>query len=419
MRQMDQRRLGLQVLEEGGLTGELIDEVIEQLIPFYEQAAVSPEIDRFGKPEVFKVNTDENFEQTRDLDRKGHHADPVRRDPAHITNRFYDHHRSLFESRIELGKVRECHGDLHLGNIFFTEPPVIFDCIEFNERFRCSDIAADLGFLAMDLDFRGLPELAHHFITVYGKRSGDRDLPEIIDFYRCYRAYVRGKIACFTAADPSLDDAQRADQIDLARRYFALAHRYAGNPRRPVLAVVFGLMGTGKTSLVSFLRDTFGWSTFNSDTIRKEIAGVGTITRVYVPYNAGLYSPEMNRRTFDTMYDQAALRLRAGQSVVLDGSFKARDERARATAAAEACGADIIFINTTCEPEEQRRRLLKREAGNPNGSDGRVELIENQRRDFEPPHPDRTDLFVTVATDGPKDQNRQRLVANLQERGLV
>ncbi len=227
MRQLDGRRLGPEVLEAGELTGDLIDAVVDKLVPFYQQADTGPGIDNFGQPEEFKINTDENFAQTanfvgRALDRQ--HYEDIRE----YTKRFFVINRELFLRRVSQGRIRDCHGDLHLGNIFFEQEPTIFDCIEFNERFRYSDIAVDLAFFFMDLEFRGHRDLAQHFLDSYVERSGDHELPQLMDFYCCYRAYVRGKIACFTSADPALDSEARKDQIGLARSYFELAHQYAG-----------------------------------------------------------------------------------------------------------------------------------------------------------------------------------------------
>ncbi|MGW8266795.1 MAG: phosphotransferase [Longimicrobiales bacterium] len=226
MRQLDQELLGPRVLETGRLTVARIDALVEVLVPFYEKARTGPEVSRWGRPEVFKFTTDENFEQTA-----GNVGEAISRSAYDLirsfTDTFFETRRDLFERRIAEGRIRECHGDLHLGNIFFLDEPVVFDCIEFNDRLSCTDVAADLGFLAMDLEFRGKPELAQRVIDRFVEGSGDLDLPEIVVFYSCYRAYVRGKIACFTAADPALDEGARRDQIQLASRYFNLALRYA------------------------------------------------------------------------------------------------------------------------------------------------------------------------------------------------
>ncbi len=227
MHQLDQELLGPRVLAAGKLTVEKIDAVVDLLVPFYQRAATGPGVDEYGTMEVVKFNTDENFQQT--AANVGTALSRTRyEDIMSFTNAFYRERKELFQRRIAQGRIRECHGDLHLGNIFFDDPPVIFDCIEFNERFRCSDVAVDLAFLVMDLDFRDRPGLAQRVVDRYVERSGDEELRGLMDFYACYRAYVRGKIACLTAADPALDEEGRAAQLTLARRYFRLAHRYAG-----------------------------------------------------------------------------------------------------------------------------------------------------------------------------------------------
>ena len=226
MRQLDQSLLGPMVFERGELTVEKIESVVDTLVPFYRAANTGPGVDEFGSIGTVKFNTDENFEQTARyvgvaLPRTSY--DEIRA----FTDRFYEERGDLFQRRIAQGWIRECHGDLHLANIFFEDPPVIFDCIEFNERFRCSDVAVDLAFLVMDLDFRGVPELGERVVDRYVEQSSDKGFLDLADFYSCYRAYVRGKIACFTSDDPALGETARGAQLRLARRYFDLAHHYA------------------------------------------------------------------------------------------------------------------------------------------------------------------------------------------------
>jgi uncharacterized protein len=226
MHQLDQRLLGPAVLEAGALTAEKIDGVVDLLVPFYQQVATGPGVDGYGTMEVVRFNTDENFQQTAPF--VGAAIPPADYEAIMAyTNAFYRERGDLFQRRVEQGRVRECHGDLHLANIFFQDPPVIFDCIEFNERFRCSDVAVDLAFLVMDLDFQGCPELARRVVERYVEQSGDHELEELIGFYACYRAYVRGKIACLTSADPGMDPEARKGQLAVAGRYFNLALRYA------------------------------------------------------------------------------------------------------------------------------------------------------------------------------------------------
>jgi len=137
--------------------------------------------------------------------------------------------REIFERRVAEGRVRDCHGDLHSANICLTDEIAIFDCIEFNEGLRCTDIAADLAFLAMDLDFHNLRDLSNFFVDRYISCSGDDGLREMLNFYKCYRAYVRGKIGLLTAADNGVGRAEKSMALKMAQHYFQLAEEYTGH----------------------------------------------------------------------------------------------------------------------------------------------------------------------------------------------
>ncbi len=417
MRQLDESLLGSEVLARGELAEAHMDALVDILVPFYRDAATGEGIDQYGTVEAVKFNTDENFSQTKDYAGKLLSTERYK----HIrrwTNTFYEKNAALFERRIAEGRIRESHGDLHLRNVFLEEPPVIFDCIEFNERLRCGDVAVDIAFMAMDLDFNERSDLSKHFVDRYVEASGDSELLRLLDFYKCYRAYVRGKIACFTSSDPALDNGARRAQRNLARRYFGLAYQYSGGAKRPSLVVLYGLMGSGKTNVARFLREHFGWHLLSTDAVRKQIAGVGENTRVYVPYNEGLYSPEMNKKTYAEVCRRAENLLLGGFPVVVDGAFKCREERVPVIEAARRTGAHLVFIQTVCDADEQRRRLEKRQQ-HETRSDGRVELMEHQRADFEPANPEHQELFYAVSTDGPKPETRAKVEEILRSEGLL
>lgn len=226
MLQMDENRLMNRLFEAGEVGGPQVEAVAEVMVPFYETAATGGKIDRYGRPEVFRVNTDENFAQT-----EKYVGGPLTQETFETirayTDRFLDQRADLFARRIAGGRIRDGHGDLHMGNIILGSRVYVFDCIEFNDRFRYGDVAVDLAFLAMDLDYHGRPDLADRLIGVYVERSGDRDIHHVLDFYKCYRAYVRGKIDCFTA-DGEADPARQEAHLAAARAYFDLARSYTG-----------------------------------------------------------------------------------------------------------------------------------------------------------------------------------------------
>ncbi len=417
MRQLDAELLGTEVLARGQLDAAHIDRLIEILEPFYREAPTGKSVDRHGRPGAVRYNTDENFAQTEDQVGKT----ITRERYEHIrawANDFLRKREDLFDRRVREGRIRDGHGDLHLGNIFFEEPPVILDCVEFNERFRCADVAADLAFLAMDLDFRDRIELSRYLIDRFVEVSGDTDLLDLLDFYKCYRAYVRAKVHCFTSVDPGLGDCGRRAQRNSARHYFGLAYRYAGGESKPPLVVVYGLMGAGKTRIARYLREAFGWHLLSTDAVRKQISGVGEQTRVYVPYETGLYSREMSRQTYEEVCNRAENLLHAGFPVVVDGSFNTRDDRRPDFELAARAGASLVFVEATCSPSERRRRLESRQVHDTR-SDGRVELMDRQRTEWESPNPEHVESFERISTDGPLVSTHARTVEILRNLALL
>src|SRR5205823_12397572 len=191
----------------------------------------------------------------------------------HFTNRFYAAHENLFRDRIRRHRIRDCHGDLHLHHIHITpESTTIFDCIEFNDRFRFVDIANDLAYLAMDFDFEGRSDLANLLLQTAAREFRDPEMLNISDFYKCYRAFVRGKVESIQAMEPETMNPE--EHIKQAARYFRLALRYAVSDSAPLILVVMGRVGTGKTTVARHLGSELDWPVISCDEIRKMLAGI-------------------------------------------------------------------------------------------------------------------------------------------------
>ena len=226
MKRMPEDRMMVRVIDRGELCADHILALVDVLVPFYEQAERSPEIDGFGTAEAVAVNVLENFDQTRDFIGGGA-LTRLQFDLISSYARSILAQKDIFQARIEAGRIRDCHGDLYSANICLADKVYIYDCIEFNERFRYCDVASDVAFLAMDLDFHGLHELSALFIDRFCVRSGDEGLRKMLNFYTCYLAYVRGKIGLFTAADPAVDARVKKTTLAAAAEYFSLACHYA------------------------------------------------------------------------------------------------------------------------------------------------------------------------------------------------
>ncbi len=226
MKKIPMDRLMKKLLSEGKVTPEILDKVAHKIAKFHAEAETSKEIEKFGSLGTIKFNTDENFEQTESYIGKTmtkERYDLLKK----YTDTFYKIKKDTIEKRIEEGRIKDCHGDLHLEHICITDPIIIFDCIEFNERFRYSDTAADIAFLAMDLDYQGRMDLSEVLMDSYVKHSNDKGVLDMLNFYKIYRAYVRGKVIGFQLGDPHISEEGKEKAKELASDYFKLAGSYA------------------------------------------------------------------------------------------------------------------------------------------------------------------------------------------------
>jgi aminoglycoside phosphotransferase family enzyme len=223
MSRMPEEKMMGNIISAGQLTTKMLDDIVDVLAPFYQQADQAGA--EFGTPEAVGVNVLENFDQTRDFVGSSALSQEQFEQISRYAKDFLTK-ADLFARRISQNKIRDCHGDLYSANICLADKVYIYDCIEFNERFRFIDVACDVAFMAMDLDFWGLEDLSRHFIKQFIAVSGD-DLGGMLDFYKCYRAYVRGKIGLFTAGSPEVDEETKSLSMTQAGKYFQLALKYA------------------------------------------------------------------------------------------------------------------------------------------------------------------------------------------------
>ncbi len=226
MKQIPEEFLMDQLLKKGKVTKEMIEAISERLVDFYSMAETDEKIKGFARPERIKQDTDENFDQTEKYIGITI-SKVVYEEVKKRTNDFLKEKEDIFYLRIKDDRIRDCHGDLRLEHIFWGDRISIFDCIEFNERFRYMDVASDIAFLAMDLDYNEREDLNLPLIDTYVKLSGDKGLIRVLDFYKCYRAYVRGKVESFRLDDPNIQEEEKTEAYKRARRYFDLAHLYS------------------------------------------------------------------------------------------------------------------------------------------------------------------------------------------------
>jgi aminoglycoside phosphotransferase family enzyme len=226
MKRMPQERMMNRLLEEKKVDDTLIDRMAKIVAEFHSKAETNSLISEFGSLAVIGTIWRENFEQTRAFVGKTIYLKDFKLFRERIDD-FMKRNATFFEKRVADGRIRDCHGDMHSGNIFVTDRIYIFDAIEFNEKFRYSDIASEVAFLAMDLDFKGETGLSNFFVKRYIKYSGDQELKKLLPFYKCYRAYVRGKVLSFKLTDPNIGEKEKNAATKEAKTYFRLASTYA------------------------------------------------------------------------------------------------------------------------------------------------------------------------------------------------
>lgn len=227
MKQMNPHATMNNLLTEKKVTTENITKLAKLIHQFHQKAPEDDEIRSYGKFETVKFNWDENFQQTekyKDLLIPSKIFSNIQQK----IESFLENNRKLLNQRVHKNKIKHCHGDFHSSNVFIDTNKIhIFDGIVFNKRFPCSDVIAEIAFMAMDLDYHQQDSLAKTFIDEYKELSNDEDIPKLLDFYKCYRAYIRGKIACFTSDDPNLTPVEKEKTKQTAQQYFQLAEKYA------------------------------------------------------------------------------------------------------------------------------------------------------------------------------------------------
>jgi hypothetical protein len=356
---------------------------------FHRSSATDEHVALFGRPDALRLNWDENFTQTAPF--IGRTLSPEQnRGVRHYVEAFLRERKELVEERAASGRVRDCHGDLRSEAIVIGEDGAIcvMDCIEFNDRIRYGDVAGDIAFLAMDLDYRGRADLADELMTGYLNDVDDETLPCVLDFYRCYRAFVRGKVESMQLDETEVSESQRAAAAGRARAYFALALEYAQTPSPRALVVMVGLSGSGKSHMAGAVASRLGAVLLRSDMARRRLAGMVVGEHADLPYGSGVYSDEGRAQVYEVLHASALEHLRRGRPVVLDATYARLADRNAARRVAEAAGVPAMVLQVMCDEGTVRRRLARRREESATVSDARWETYLAQREHFQPPHDD-------------------------------
>jgi uncharacterized protein len=313
----------------------------------------------------------------------------------------------LFDERVRAGRIVDGHGDLRPEHICLSDPIAIFDCIEFSPDFRRIDVADELTFLAAECDFLGADWVGPQLLAAYQEQSGDQPPAVLLDFYKSYRACVRAKVAALRANQVQGEAQDKAAAE--AHRHLALADAYVARWLRPLVLVVGGLAGTGKSTVAAAIADALGAELLRTDVIRQEFGTVSPAAEI----DGGKYSQEARQRVYDVMFGRGAALHADRISIVLDGTFSTRDLLNKARELAADRPSAFLAIECVCRPEVAHQRIGRRLAAGGDASEARPEIHDIQRMRWEP-WPDEIPQ-VRVDTEQPPGKQLDQIIAALVE----
>lgn len=298
------------------------------------------------------------------------------------------------------GRVRECHGDLHLGNIIvLDDTPVLFDALEFNPSLRWIDVMSDIAFLVMDLQARGRAPESWHLLNAWLERNGDYEGLQVLPWYLCYRAMVRAKVAALRL--PQLPPQARASALEECRRYTAMARHYTLEHNK-ALVITHGISGSGKTTHSQRLADHFGLIRIRADVERKRLFGLAA-TASSQGVTGGIYHDQANRQTQERLEQLARAVLAAGYPVLVDATFIRREPRDRMKTVADAMQVSWFVLGFTAAPDVMRERARRRSTLAQDASEANADVVNLQLAALEPLTPEEQSHALIIATDTQPD----------------
>lgn len=389
MRRFDEASRLDRVCARGELQPGHLSDLADTLVAFHAAAAVASPASRFGAANEVMAPARDNF---LDLQQLLPDAQVQTRLAAlqTWTEAQFQQLAPLMDARKRAGRVRECHGDLHLANMVLIGDRVrLFDCLEFNEDLRWIDVANEIAFTYVDLLAHDQPGLATWLVNEVWSRSGDYESAQLLRFYAVYRALVRAKVAAIRTTQTHGDDRE-------ALAHIALAERLAAPPPAR-LVITHGLSGCGKTvASNALLQSDVHASTIRvrSDVERKRLHGLAATQPSGAALDAGMYAADAHRNTYTHLRGLAGMLLRAGWSVVVDATFLKRADREAFCVLAQDLGVVFAVLAPQATAAQLRERVQTRSAVGADASEATLEVLDQQMRILEPLGPDENRVLL-------------------------
>jgi uncharacterized protein len=383
MRAFAQEGLWDRLAQRHALGAAHVDDLAAVLAPVHAAAAVTDRHGRLGSPLQVRAPLLDSLADLERLVRTPQDRLRVRQLRDWEAAAYARLEQALAE-RLAQGRVRECHGDLHLGNVTLIDGrTTVFDGIEFNDDFRWIDVMSDVAFMAMDLQAHGLPHLAHRFVNRYVELSGDHDGMRVLGYYLVHRALVRAKVELLRSAQAGQAGAEAVSHVHTASHYLELALQLC-LPPQPALLITHGLSGSGKTTLTQGLLEAIGAIRIRADVERKRLAGLQADARSGSALQAGLYSEAMTRATYARLLERAEAVLAGGRPAILDATHLRFEQRDAARRWAAAQHVPFFILDFEADAELLRERVRARAARGADASEADEAVLAAQMRSAEP-----------------------------------
>ncbi len=364
-------------LRQGSIAPSHIDALAERVASFHARAATVDVQMPFGNAATIRAAALQNFEQMRTLLTD---AADLRQVSAleRAAMREWESRAALFGERRSAGRVRECHGDLHLGNIaLIDDSPVPFDCIEFSPALRWIDVMDEVAFTMMDLLRHGRGDYAWRYLNAYLQATGDYAGVGVLRFYLAYRAAVRAKVAAIRASQSA--GSEQASALQTCRGHLRLALQCLSE-RHPALIITHGLPGSGKTTFAQYVIEQLAAVRIRSDVERKRMFGLSALEGSR-KLAADIYSKQATAQTYTALLALARDMLMAGYPVVVDAAFLRSDEREQFLALARETASPFIIATLDADGATLRERLRKRSH---DASEADVKVLEKLQAEQQP-----------------------------------
>lgn len=398
MRQFDPASTLDRLDELAQLSLQQIDTIASTLAVFHAHIPCVPDDSPWGRATTIWQPVTENFQQI--TLQTGKYPAALNWLEAIQQWSAAEHSRLLpdFDKRRAQGHVRECHGDLHLGNMAWEAGKLlIFDCIEFNPALRWIDVISEAAFCYMDLLYRDHRDLACRFLNRYLERTGDYVGIKLMRYYTVYRAMVRAKVAFIRASQPHLSKEQVEHEKQQGLAHLRLADGLT-RPAKPVLMITHGLSGSGKTVFSQQLIMQMEMISLRSDIERKRLAGLDALAKSGSVAERGIYSREFSRRTYAHLAELAETLLNSGWNVLIDATFIARWQRELFQQLAARCAVAFHILDFAVPEALLRQRVQARSVAGKDASEADITILELQLRTAEPLTPAEMRWMVAATT---------------------